>query len=380
MKRSQIMLLCCAAMLLALGGCGDGGNSNGDGNTGGPAAANDGGKDAKKNKDGNKANQQEPVRIVFMTNMVHNFWLTAQAGVRDAEKAFNVECDVMMPAGPDFTGDQKQKIETVLAKDYQGLAISPSDAANQVDLINQVCERMPVVTHDTDAPQTDRLCFIGMHNYKAGREAGKLVRQALPDGGKVMIFVGRLEQLNAQQRRQGVIDELLNRPVQSMDNIRYDPADARNLYADGSDFVILDTRTDGGDTSKAKQNAEDALATHADLDCMVGLFAYNAPQCLLAVKAADKTGDVKIVSFDEEDDTLQGIVDGHVVGTISQQPYYYGYESVRILAELIRGEKPRDEILPENGYLDVPVKIVTKDNVVEFSRELKRMRASVTQQ
>lgn len=370
------MLLCCAAMLLVLTGCGDGGNTNGksnnDGKTGGPAAANDGGKDAKKNKDG-QGKQQKPVRIVFMTNMVHNFWLTAQAGVRDAEKAFNVDCDFVMPLG---AADQKAKIEALLAKDYQGLAISPSDAENQVDLINQVCERMPVLTHDTDAPETKRLCFVGMHNYKAGREAGKLVKQALPDGGKVIIFVGNLDQLNAWQRRQGVIDELLNRPMQSLHSIRYDPADARNLYADGSDFVILDTRTDGDD-AKAKQKAEDALATHADLDCMVGLFAHNAPQCLLAVKQANRTGDVKIVSFDEADNTLQGIVDGYIVGTISQQPYYYGYEAVRILAGVIRGD---NSVLPEDGYLEIPAVVVTKENVVEFSRELKRMRSSVTQQ
>ena len=50
-----------------------------------------------------------------------------------------------------------------------------------------------------------------MENYLAGRMCGELVKEAMPDGGSVMLFVGRLEQLNARQRQQGVIDELLDR-------------------------------------------------------------------------------------------------------------------------------------------------------------------------
>ena len=111
--------------------------------------------------------------------------------------------------------DQQRLIETALVRGVAGIAISPIDAKNQVDLINQAAKQSKVVTHDSDAPDSQRLCFIGMDNYKAGREAGKLVKEALPEGGKIMIFVGRLEQLNAQQRRQGVIDELMDKPVQS---------------------------------------------------------------------------------------------------------------------------------------------------------------------
>ena len=53
--------------------------------------------------------------------------------------------------------------------------------------------------------------YIGMDNYKAGRMCGELVKEALPDGGNVMLFIGRLEQDNSKYRRQGVIDELLDR-------------------------------------------------------------------------------------------------------------------------------------------------------------------------
>ena len=149
-------------------------------------------------------------KLAYVTNGVDPFWNTAVAGVRAAEKEFGVECEVLMP--PKGAVDQKRMIEGIIARGVDGMAISPVDAKNQVDLINEAAARFPVITHDSDAPDSKRLCFVGMDNYKAGRAAGKLVKSALPQGGKVMIFVGRLEQLNAQQRRQGVVDELLDRP------------------------------------------------------------------------------------------------------------------------------------------------------------------------
>ena len=53
----------------------------------------------------------------------------------------------------------------------------------------------------------------------------------------------------------------------------------------------------------------------------------------------------------------------HVFGTISQDPYWYGYHSVRITAGLARGD---ESVLPENGYLETPPKVVKQDNVREF--------------
>jgi len=222
-------------------------------------------------------------KIAYVTNGVDPFWNTAQAGVRAAEKEFGIECEVLMP--PKGIADQKRMVEGLLARGIDGIAISPIDAKNQVALIDEVSARCPVITHDSDAPGSKRVCFVGMDNYKAGRAAGKLVKEALPQGGKIMLFVGRLEQLNAQQRRQGVMDEVLGRPMQALDKIVYDPPGQAQSAAS---YIILDTRTDNFDYSRAKSNAQDAMASTPDLACMVGLFAYNAPQCLGAVKEAGK--------------------------------------------------------------------------------------------
>ena len=115
-----------------------------------------------------------------------------------------------------------------------------------------------------------------------------------------MICVGRLEQLNARQRRQGVIDELLNRTMQKLDQVKFDPVDASDLKAEASKYIVLDTRTDNFDKAKAKSNAEDSMTKHKNLKCMVGLFAYNPPACIDAIREANKQNQIKVCTRWEE--------------------------------------------------------------------------------
>ncbi len=149
----------------------------------------------------------EKVNLAFVTNNVSDFWMLAKAGVRQAENDFNAACQFEMP--PDGTAaDQQRIVEALMAKGTSGMAISPSDATNQIGLINKASEVMNVITQDSDAPGSNRLAYIGTKNYSAGREAGKLIREVLPEGGKIALFVGRMDAQNAIDRRQGIIDEL----------------------------------------------------------------------------------------------------------------------------------------------------------------------------
>jgi ribose transport system substrate-binding protein len=305
------------------------------------------------------------VSFAYVTNGVDPFWDLCAAGVRIAEKEFGVTCEVLMP--PKGVVDQKRMMETLLAKGIDGIAVSPVDAENQTPFLNEVAGNTILITNDSDAPKSKRLVFIGTNNYKAGRSLGGLVKKALPEGGEVMLFVGRLEQLNARQRRQGVIDELLGRPEQSLDLLKYDPVDAKNLASEGSKYTILDTRTDNFDKARAKSNAEDAIAKYKNLKCMVGLFAYNSPSCIDAIKEADKLGDIKVCGFDEQDALLKAITDGHAYGTISQQPWEYGYESIKMLKNI------SDGVQPQTTYQEVAFLEVTKENIDEFWAKKKEM-------
>ena len=59
-------------------------------------------------------------------------------------------------------------------------------------------------------------------------------------------------------------------------------------------YIIIDTRTDQGDRATAKKNAENTLKKYPDIDAMVGLWAYNVPQCLEALKDVGKEGEIKL--------------------------------------------------------------------------------------
>lgn len=298
-------------------------------------------------------------RIAYITNGVDPFWVIAEKGAMDAAAKFNADVQVIMPDG---ANDQKQKLEDLLTRGIDGVAISPIDAKNQTPLINAAGKKTKVITHDSDAPDSERLLYIGMDNYKAGRMCGQLVKEAIPDGGKVAIFVGRLEQDNAKLRRQGVIDELMGRDE---DSSRYDPPDAK---LKGDKYEIVGTRTDQFDRAQAKSNMEDMVALHPDLACAVGLFAYNPPACIEGLKRLDKLGKIKLVAFDEQDTTLQAIKDGHCHGTVVQNPYMYGHESVRILAGMHRGATRG---MPKGKFLDIPARKITKANVDEFWADLR---------
>lgn len=300
--------------------------------------------------------------VAYVTNGIASFWVIAEAGARAAGETFDAQVEIRMP--PEGVADQKRMLEELLTLDVDGIAVSPIDPENQTDILNTCAEQTNLITQDSDAPKSRRICYIGMSNYDAGRMCGELVRDAMPDGGELMIFVGRIEQDNARLRRQGLIDELMNR---SHDPSRYDEP---GRVIEGNGFTILGTRTDGFDFGKAKSLAEDALTAHPNLRLMVGLFAYNPPHILEALRSAGKLGQVQVVGFDEADETLQAIQDGHCFGTVVQDPYRYGYESVRILAALARGDQ---SVLPEGGFLDIPARKITRENVTTFWTQLKSL-------
>jgi ribose transport system substrate-binding protein len=147
-------------------------------------------------------------RIAYVTNGVDPFWDVAAAGARAAAAEFDVRLEIVFPS-PGTIEVQRQKVQDLLVRGLDGLAISPIDGTNMTPFLDEISGRVKLVTHDSDAPTSKRLCFIGIDNLAAGRTCGELLRKALPNGGKVGLFVGRLEQDNARKRRQGVIEALV---------------------------------------------------------------------------------------------------------------------------------------------------------------------------
>src|SRR3989441_1404765 len=171
---------------------------------------------------------------------------------------------------------------------------------------------------------------------------------SLPQGGKIMVFVGTLDAANAQQRYQGLKEAL-----------------------QGSNIQILDARTDSTDRVRAKSNAADTLVNQPDIAGMVGLWSYNGPAIVGAVRDAGKTGKVKIVAFDEEDETLNGIKDESIYATVVQQPFEFGYQSMKLIAKLLDGDRSG---IPASKQIFVQTLAIKKTEVDEFAKKINHLR------
>ncbi len=304
------------------------------------------------------------LRVAFVTNANVPYWHLGKAGALAAAKDFDVEVEFRMPNVPSV-GEQERVVEDLLIKGCDGIAIAPVDTSQQVGMINRFAERTHLITHDIDVPDSKRRCYVGMDNYAAGRLVGKLVKEAIPMGGKVAVFIGWLQLPNARERYEGVVDELLGRDR--------DPDRKLAKKVDGDKYKVVAVLEDRGDQTTAVRNVEDAITAYPDLSCMVGLFAYNPPMCRMALKKTGKTGDIKVVAFDEDEATLEGIRDGSIHGTVVQNPSEQVYESIRILAGLAKGD---ESLLPKGGWLRIKPRAIRTMTVANFEKELQAQRAA----
>lgn len=287
-------------------------------------------------------------KVAFVTNNASDYWTIARKGVEkaDAELA-DVTVEFKIPSDG-TAAEQKRIIDDLLSVGTQGIAISPVDPDNQTQLINDTAKKALVLTQDSDAPNSDRALYVGTDNVAAGRQAGDLIKEALPNGGKIMLFVGKSDARNAAERIQGIRESVK-----------------------GSNIEILDVRTDDTDRVRAKSNAADTMVKYPDVVALVGLWSYNGPAIVNAVKDAGKTGQIKIICFDEEDETLAGVKDGSIYATVVQQPYEFGYQSVKLMAQILGGDK---SVIPANKQINVPTLVIKKDSVDAFITKINGLR------
>ena len=293
-------------------------------------------------------NSPGKLKLAFVTNNAADFWTIARKGCEQAGSELgNVDVEFKIPSDG-TAAEQRRIIDDLMAKGVAGIAISPVDPTNQTQMINDLAKQILIITQDSDAPASNRACYLGTDNRAAGKQAGELIKQALPQGGKIMIFVGKMDAENAQARFKGIQDAL-----------------------QGSNVEILDVRTDDTDTVRAKANAADTLVKYPDIAALVGLWNYNGPAILNAIKDAGKVGQVKIVCFDEDDSTLAGVKEGSIFATVVQQPYEFGYQSVQLMAKVLGGDR---SLIPADKLKIIPTLIIKKDNVDEFTKKLNQLR------
>jgi ribose transport system substrate-binding protein len=300
-------------------------------------------------------------RVALVTASSGPYWDRIVKGAQDAAERHGVRLEVVRP--PSDEPSQSKAIRSLIGQGYDGVAISPNDAMRQARLLQELGSKCNLVTFDSDAPISRRLCFVGTDNYDAGRMCGQFVREALPNGGSVVLALGSLDKENGQRRRHGVIDVLLERTFERERPM--DPADAGPLK--GPKYTVLTTLVDGYNAQRATELAAGAVKDHPDLGGLVGLFAINTPAILKALEQTGKLGQVKVVGFDAQQETLDGIKKGYVYASIVQDAYNIGFQSVRILAEAATEDPNAIPLYPTLYMRPDPV---LKDNLAEMIKAM----------
>ena len=288
--------------------------------------------------------------VVIISNTASNFWKIVQEGAEkaDAELA-DVKVLFKMASGGSVKDQERYMNESMIRDDADAIAISPIDPIEMRSFLDKTAQRAVLITLDSDAPLSPRMLYVGADNRAAGMQAGELLKKALPKGGKIMAFVGKKLE-NAQERLGGMREALRDSKIE-----------------------FIDLMVDDGDVIKAKENASEAMAKYPDLAGMVGLWSYNGPAILRAVQNAGKIGKIKIVAFDDEPETLTGIKDGSIFGTVAQQPFEYGLEAVQLMAKLLKDDK---SVIPESKKKFIPTVLVKRENVDEYRTKMEQILAT----
>ena len=288
---------------------------------------------------------QDKKTLVFVVNGASDFWKLAEAGVKKAQEELpNYDLQFKYPEQA-AAAIQQRLMDDLVAAGASAIMVSAVDPKSSTEALNRIGSQVPLFTTDSDAPDTNRVAYIGSSNTDAGMQAGEIAKKAMPDGGKCIGFVGLLGADNARERIDGMKAALA-----------------------GSNVELIDVRGDDIDMTRAKRNVEDALAANPDIDCMVGFYSYNPPRIYEVLKEAGKLGEITVVAFDEDPITLGGVKEGTIAGTVVQQPYEWGYQGMKLMAAVLEGDK---SMIPENGLVIVPTAIIDASNVDAFEAELK---------
>jgi len=284
-------------------------------------------------------------KFAFVTNNSAGFWNIAKKGVEKAEQDFGIKAEVLRPLKGELA-EQQRYLEDVMVRDFDGMAVSPVNPDSMTPLLDRVAAKMPVICHDSDAPKSKRISYVGTNNAEAGRAAGAAALKALGDKrkGKVALFVGRIDMQNAIERRAGV-EEILK----------------------PTGLEILPVFLDGTDRAKAKKNVEDALARYPDLVLTIGLWSYNGPSIAGAIRSSSRKDKPAIVAFDEDEETLKAIEDGVIYATIVQKPFEFGYQSMKLLKDIKDGKQVPASVNPG-------IDTITKENLNAFWTKLKELQ------
>lgn len=255
--------------------------------------------------------QPEERYVLVAANVNLPYWQEASAGLTDIGRTTGVKVEMVGPAS--FSpSEELTAFQQVVAQHPAGILVSVSDPQAFKEPIDKaILQGIPVICLDADAPASNRVLFIGTDNFRAGEESGKRLAELLGGQGQVVI-ISLAGQLNSEERVRGVNEVLKKYPG----------------------IKIVQTIDDKGDARLAYDGISALLQKKQKIDGIICLEASGGEGAADALHRMDMTGKIKILAFDKDPQTLEGIERKWITATVVQKPYVMAFYGVRFLDDL----------------------------------------------
>jgi ribose transport system substrate-binding protein len=283
------------------------------------------------------AEDQTYAMVVFLKGSEFFNW--AYGGMQDAAKLLGADIKTELRGPATWDASQEARaIEQLIAKGVKGIIVTAGDATTLNPAIDKAMAKgIPVITFDSDAPDSKRLCFAGTNNYEAGKVAGKSMVEWLNGEGEVGIstFPGPNHLV---ERIRGFKDGLA-----------------------GSKVKVVATCNDEGKVAAAESAITAMLQAHPEIDAVFAAHGNPGPGAVAAVKNVGKEGKIQIMGFDFGMPVVEGIDKGQIRGTVGQNPYLMGY--VGMMMAWAANQKTRVDGVHAPPSINTGVRILYKEDV-----------------
>jgi ribose transport system substrate-binding protein len=285
------------------------------------------------------------------TNIKLPYWQTANNGLMKAATQYGVKVEMRGTETFDPQGEV-QEFETVIARKPAGILVSVADPAlMQPEIDKAMAANIPVLTIDSDSPNSHRLYFIGTNNLAAGRLGGQRVVEKLHGKGNVVFFT-MPGQPNLDERLKGYTDAFSRNSGINIENIVNIKGDSGNAF-DNTQSML-------GKTGKDK------------VDAFICLEASAGKDVAEALKRAHAT-DRELVAMDVDEATLNLVKEGVIDATVGQKPFTMAYYGLKQIVELhenplkqLDKDYETDSFSPIPAFVDTGATLVDKNNVDLF--------------
>ena len=284
----------------------------------------------------------EQIKIaVILKTLANPHWVSMKEGVEAEARKQGVIADVFAVSSEGDIQQQLQLFETVLAKDYQGVYVSPITPLNLVPTVVKANKKgIPVVNVDEgidlkalkDAGGSV-YAFIRTDNFKIGEQAADFVASKF-SGGEVAIIEGMAGNSSGDARRDGFKSKI-------------------GTY---SGFKVVASQPADWDRIKALDVATNMINRYPNLKAIYCANDTMALGAMQAVKNSKKIDQIIVVGTDGIPEAVESVKAGDMAATIAQDPFNMGTTGVRMLVEIIKGKK----LSADEFDVLIPSKLIAK--------------------